>query len=1661
MLSAATQRFSRHPTQPRSDPVPPAADASSSTAQRRLSRITPSEFDSLLLHQDTKRATTGIDESQLGATPSGDSPRRTASISSTSTSNDQLAVDGEKQLSPTTPDSLKRRSMFRSVGNASSPDLASLVRKARENGRVSTDDAERQEVLDDDDQALWTDVHDDADPAPEMPYDVESPTKQRVSSRAPSPSPVLAAAPPTPSPPTEASPTFSSPRSQRSRSTTSPEISLSEFVRPSTPPPPTSSARSTFPTAPPSDPPFPFVRGRTSNLSAGSSNGSYVHVPFPAASRSASSGGLSTMTDDSPRSLSSTVQAMKKERQQSHLSAGGGLGLDATLSKPSNASSTSLVSGFGLGFGDLTSPRRKRTTTNEGAGDQLGQGDDGKLSISNTMKKTSRFFRKFGGGGGNGLPNVNKPLAAPTASKAPSLPPPVPPIPATFTSPSRPQSSDDRLLSAPNAAIDPSATPRASSSTAFGTLEPARSMSPSGRSPVSNASTATLSKATSPGSAGQVSAETMTRQGSNQSIDSSVSGSPRSPRRRSLSLNSISMSNASASPENVNKSRSRGGGGAGGGSASRASISRDRDKVVGYATGPRGEDDRLRHELRMWRLGVDGVLGAAGTSTSPTLNGGDDGARKTRASPSLSSVGFAGQPTLATIAGRRPSLPEGKDARNRTEAPRMGRNASLPVSRDEQERRTLSTQDAPSIRLVSPGRVSSNPGASDDVRSPSSTTSSIDSTSTFTAASTKRQTLVLSPDDVLAAIPEGTHSRENSAATMARQPSPSRSPASSPQFSSSPTFATTPTPPVSPPLPMSPPLMPTPSPGLGGGARSKNSRVSIVGYPSSSLASRSAVTSPTPTSASSTTSLQSTLSPSSMRRARPLDTPEIGENLSEEELDEKARTCAKRCWDEDETFLERRKIAEWLGSSHELNRHALRHYIDSFDFSDIRLDVAFRKLCGKLYLKAETQQVDRILEQFSRRYFEDNPKSVYASADVVHAVSYSLLLLNTDLHVVDSTSRMTRQQFIRNTLSAIHAQTGLEDAPPSAGTPSAEPFSPAMTDVDASTAGDGFSTMASEGSASRKSLERPRTAGNRSAVISPRPGTGSGDSPASSSINLGGGGGSPSQSRVALAQGGAGGFDSPGRALGLSQRSESALTVGSTHSNKSLEANLQAVLKDMYNAIRSQPIYQSSTGSNLNLPDSTGRPSLSLTPGNSPYATWSGNVSRTASRRSAASTSTAPSTYNKRSSVRGIGAFLGANSSLDLVRSSSPTPSTSTSLSDEQWSTAFGAATHHNVPTIGFANSLSHTIIREQQEDDTKSDTSSIHVTDEELALLGAPWAKEGILQRKHYWEFHGRRAKEKNWLKAFVVVSQGELKMFRFDGGGSSKKNAGGVGGGDWTSNASNVGSVSLIHALCSAMPPPGYSRDRPHCFVLTLPSGGSFFFQAGTPDLVAEWVSTCNYWSARLSKEPLSGGVSNVEYGWNKVDRLDGGDDDDDREEIASIRSGRSGHSRISYAGSAFHSAGVGSSLNVNDRISITDWKPPNVPLTPSTLAEEAQLEHLKRHVVIVQAELAHHNELRAPMTKLYSSRSSNYARALANWERKSQHLLAEIVKWSTYIDALTSAVRLRSIQRGKKEVEAMLKSADLDDEDDENDDDIVTRLSPFEAPPASMQNLFDSSK
>ncbi|KAJ7096338.1 hypothetical protein C8R44DRAFT_812767 [Mycena epipterygia] len=707
----------------------------------------------------------------------------------------------------------------------------------------------------------------------------------------------------------------------------------------------------------------------------------------------------------------------------------------------------------------------------------------------------------------------------------------------------------------------------------------------------------------------------------------------------------------------------------------------------------------------------------------------------------------------------------------------------------------------------------------------------------------------------------------------------------------------------------------------------------------------------------------------------PSHSPARGESL--EDMEARGKELATRCWKEDEDFLGKEKIAEWLGGVAPVNKVALHHYINFFDFSALRLDLAFRRLCAKLYLKAETQQVDRILEEFSRRYWECNPGGLYGSANLVHAVSYSLLLLNTDLHVADLATRMSRTQFVRNTLTAIQMQ--LQPTPSQTSTTDLTHESNTPSDTTESTPG--TRPKRSDSITSWHSISREVAA------------------PAATMSSPAANGSTPS---VQIS------------AAGHDHRS----SVSSIVYGRAWENDMENLLKEMYNAVKSQQILQ---------PLNSSRSSMgSLSPGTTMLRNRSqrGPPDRLATL--------------KRGSIRGLQSILGAqqtaspyssNSSID--GRTSPSPSFATSSHE----TMYNSSSSFLTPTLGFASNLSHTIIREAQEDDDRSihsedsTSTSISISDEELALLGAPWAKEGMLCRKQYWESVGKRAKDKAWLDVFVVIQKGELNMFTF--GDNSLGVSGTFGGGNWLSNANAVGTVLLAHSLAHSLPSPGYNRQRPYCMVLTLANGGVYFFQAGTEELVNEWVSTCNYWAARTSKEPLAGGVSNMEYGWNRLDDTSHTRSHSETEsatdysDMMSVRSGRSGRSKFGWRDGAATVRGTSSPWA--DRTFINDWKAPLPPTVSSPHDEETQLEALRKHVASMKKDLKKHNEYREPMSALYQPRSANALKALSNWEKKSQYLLTEIVKYDSYIDSLQAAMSLRLKKRGEKALERALNGND----------------------------------
>ncbi|KAL4659847.1 PH and SEC7 domain-containing protein 2-like isoform X1, partial [Arapaima gigas] len=106
-------------------------------------------------------------------------------------------------------------------------------------------------------------------------------------------------------------------------------------------------------------------------------------------------------------------------------------------------------------------------------------------------------------------------------------------------------------------------------------------------------------------------------------------------------------------------------------------------------------------------------------------------------------------------------------------------------------------------------------------------------------------------------------------------------------------------------------------------------------------------------------------------------------------------------------------VARHLGKNNKFNQLVAAEYLCFFDFKDMTLERALRVFLKAFPLIGETQERERILVHFSRRFCSCNPDSVL-SEDATHTLTCALMLLNTDLHGHNIGKKMSCQQFISN-----------------------------------------------------------------------------------------------------------------------------------------------------------------------------------------------------------------------------------------------------------------------------------------------------------------------------------------------------------------------------------------------------------------------------------------------------------------------------------------------------------------------------------------------------------------------------------------------------------------------------------------------------------------------
>uniref|UniRef100_A0A8C4DIN3 PH and SEC7 domain-containing protein 1 n=1 Tax=Dicentrarchus labrax TaxID=13489 RepID=A0A8C4DIN3_DICLA len=124
-----------------------------------------------------------------------------------------------------------------------------------------------------------------------------------------------------------------------------------------------------------------------------------------------------------------------------------------------------------------------------------------------------------------------------------------------------------------------------------------------------------------------------------------------------------------------------------------------------------------------------------------------------------------------------------------------------------------------------------------------------------------------------------------------------------------------------------------------------------------------------------------------------------------------AKRLAKRLFNLD--GFRKSDVARHLSKNNDFSRMVAEEYLSFFNFTGLALDQALRTFLRQFALMGETQERERVLSHFSKRYLDCNPR-VIPSEDAVHTLTCALMLLNTDLHGQNIGKRMSCTQFIGN-----------------------------------------------------------------------------------------------------------------------------------------------------------------------------------------------------------------------------------------------------------------------------------------------------------------------------------------------------------------------------------------------------------------------------------------------------------------------------------------------------------------------------------------------------------------------------------------------------------------------------------------------------------------------
>nr|KAJ3421425.1 hypothetical protein HK105_003571 [Polyrhizophydium stewartii] len=760
-----------------------------------------------------------------------------------------------------------------------------------------------------------------------------------------------------------------------------------------------------------------------------------------------------------------------------------------------------------------------------------------------------------------------------------------------------------------------------------------------------------------------------------------------------------------------------------------------------------------------------------------------------------------------------------------------------------------------------------------------------------------------------------------------------------------------------------------------------------------------------------------------------------------------------------------------IGRGDEYHNVVLISYMDSYDFSQVRLDEAFRRLCKKLYLAGETQMVDRILYQFSRRYWDCNPpmQSMYRSIDIVYGILFSIVLLNTDLHIVNfgqnQSKRMTRKTFLKNTMELVDTMIEKDEKIKEEVALNSESIKKWKRELE-TILKDLYSSVLTnriiQTSVAPASMDAPPLAEE---PAEPRTGsprlTREGSSWSLSSIQ------------------------STGSVFHAHEKERSVSTASAGFFRKrqpdknTLMGFFRAATEGAASFSTSVGLFDAPTNvSNENLPDSGvrvigARASDSIVEGLliRKHVLEKGEL-RAKSRR-----------WNKVWCVlrphheRGVELVMyktvgtrdndgfeehelsacAAHDDAHSTPSASSLPTPPVVLSEAPGASEQAPATppldrrtsRHRAETL--PSSFGALSLGTPAGNATRRSNSTSSGSPDRQ-----PSSDPGLPP-------HPPHAQHAQSSMAHSAVGYAPMAFSSSSASASSASSASPAYGSQPHASAAErtiklsaqePEVASLLHAYCSALQI-AYSVTRPHVLSLKLANGNEYLLQAPTASLLAEWVRGINYWAARKSKEPIRGSVSSMEYGWTWITWERKAREAEDPSLAAdeklgplhyfqtllsrgasldapsrlSNASNESGPGLVSSSASVRSVPVTGSDMMASPSSSgaaqaVAQASVMTMPRTPKQQKSrpkpkvvdwnaptgfgqiEAQLAVMLRQVDIVKGEILEHLSFKDPMEKYFADSPSAHSKACANWNRRLRFLEHELQKFSTYVRALSDS-------------------------------------------------------